>query len=269
MISRPVQTEPPKVASKAAGQQLDAWRISRRNFSAAAGMLAIAMTAGIGSAIAGRGRGRGGGGRGGGGGGGGVSCFLAPTRILTPSGQVEVYKLRIGDLVITHSGAAKPIRQIKVTVFSRFENNRWPSDVLPIRVERGALDNATPHSDLYLSRAHSLLLDGVLIPVGDLVNGKTINMMEPPGLDRLEYFHLELPEHDVVIAEGALCELFLDREALLTGLVPYAPLLRINGGRSQLKSRLRSAISPIVDVRNQQDIIRDRLENRAEMPRAA
>ena len=257
---------PDQTANPTAKLPSSSWRITRRNFAAATGVLVGAMATGIFGAMAHERRRGGGGGRKGG---GTHPCFLAGTRILTPSGEVEVSKLCIGDFIVTHSGTAKPIRRIKLAVFSPFEKNTWPSEMLPIRVDRGALDADTPHSDLYLSRSHSLLLDGILIPVGNLVNGKTIHIVEPLGLDLVEYFHLELPEHDVVIAEGALCESFLDREALLTGLVPYAPLFSINGGRGQLKSRLRSAISPIVDVRNRQDIIRDHLEDRSEMLHAA
>jgi hypothetical protein len=41
-----------------------------------------------------------------------------------------------------------------------------------------------------------------------------------------------------------------------------APLLSCNGGRSEIKSRFRSAISPWIDRRQKLDIIRDELEER-------
>jgi hypothetical protein len=40
---------------------------------------------------------------------------------------------------------------------------------MPIRVARGALAEQTPHSDLYLSPGHAVLIDGVLIMVKELV----------------------------------------------------------------------------------------------------
>ena len=46
--------------------------------------------------------------------------------------------------------------------------------------------------------------------------------------------------------------------------VPCLPVLSYRGsGRRQLKSRLRSAMSPWLDRRQEIDIIRDRLEERA------
>jgi hypothetical protein len=44
--------------------------------------------------------------------------------------------------------------------------------------------------------------------------------------------------------------------------------LAFNGGRSEIASRLRSAISPFIDRRTQLDAIRDRLEARAEAMKA-
>jgi hypothetical protein len=44
---------------------------------------------------------------------------------------------------------------------------------------------------------------------------------------------------------------------------PYAPILGYNGGRSIIKGRLRSAISPLIDFRTKLEIVRDNLEERA------
>jgi hypothetical protein len=43
---------------------------------------------------------------------------------------------------------------------------------------------------------------------------------------------------------------------------PCAPLLSCTGARREIKSRLRSAISPWIDRRQKLDIIRDELEER-------
>src|SRR5690348_14563998 len=39
-------------------------------------------------------------------------CFLAGTRIATLNGEVEIEKLRIGDVVVSVSGQPKPIKWI-------------------------------------------------------------------------------------------------------------------------------------------------------------
>jgi hypothetical protein len=53
--------------------------------------------------------------------------------------------------------------------------------------------------------------DGVLIEVKDLINGFTIVQAE--SIDTVEYFHIELDTHDVIIAEGCLSESFLDDDS--------------------------------------------------------
>jgi hypothetical protein len=66
-------------------------------------------------------------------------------------------------------------------------------------------------------------------------------------------------------AQGAPCE-----SLYLAGTERCAPLLRLWGGRSQLRSRLRSAAAIVVDRRRPIDIIRDKLEERGlEFARAA
>ncbi len=44
---------------------------------------------------------------------------------------------------------------------------------------------------------------------------------------------------------------------------PCVPLLSYNGGRSELRSRFRSALSPWIDRRMPIDIMRDRFEERS------
>jgi hypothetical protein len=47
----------------------------------------------------------------------------------------------------------------------------------------------------------------VLIPVRLLVNGTTIAQVK---VDRVVYYHVELPRHDVVLAQGLPAESYLD-----------------------------------------------------------
>jgi hypothetical protein len=50
-------------------------------------------------------------------------------------------------------------------------------------------------------------LDGVLIPVRHLLNGASI-VQEP--VDHVTYWHVELPTHGVLLAEGLPVESYLD-----------------------------------------------------------
>lgn len=132
-----------------------------------------------------------------------------------------------------------------------------------------------PHADLCLSEWHAVFVDGVLIPVGSLINGTTIRRFEAPEFAELEYFNIKLESHDVIRAEGAPVETLLEVDDRAVNFAAYlrthgvpatdgtpcAPIAPY-GGLGELGSRVRSAISPWLDRRNQVEVIRDRLEER-------
>jgi hypothetical protein len=63
------------------------------------------------------------------------------------------------------------------------------------------------HSELFLSPNHAVHLNDVLIPIRHLLNGSTITQVP---MDHVTYYHIELPSHDVVLAQGLPAESFLD-----------------------------------------------------------
>lgn len=101
-------------------------------------------------------------------------------------------------------------------------------------------------------------LSGYLRTAGDLANGTSVVFETADGQDTLDFFHVALERHDVIDAHGAPCESRRD-----PAVEPCVPLLGFNGGRSKLRSRVRSALSPVVDRRQPIDMVRDRLEERA------
>ena len=84
-------------------------------------------------------------------------------------------------------------------------------DILPICIKAGALDDDLPRRDLWISPHHAMYLEGVLIEAKDLVNGVTIIQAE--RVDKVEYFHVELETHNVIFAEGAFSETFVDDDS--------------------------------------------------------
>src|SRR6185436_2273688 len=92
----------------------------------------------------------------------------------------------------------------------------WTTSLEPVRMRRFALDQRTPHRDLYLSPNHAIYIDGLLIPAKYLINRTSIVQAMPEGVEEIEYFHIELPTHEVIFAEGVAAESLLvvnDREA--------------------------------------------------------
>ncbi|MBV9862377.1 MAG: Hint domain-containing protein [Alphaproteobacteria bacterium] len=130
-----------------------------------------------------------------------MPCFCQGTMILTPAGEVPVEDLRIGDLVTTLSGAVQPIAWVGQ---GRSLVTGANPGARPIIVHAGALAESVPRRDLHLTRGHSLYLDGVLIPVECLVNDRSIVWDEAVRV--VEFYHIELPRHGVLLANGAPAE---------------------------------------------------------------
>ncbi|MBN9562150.1 MAG: Hint domain-containing protein [Alphaproteobacteria bacterium] len=134
-------------------------------------------------------------------------CFLRGTRIATPSGEVAVEALRPGDLVLTHDGEALPVRWVGERRVSARAHPE-PSVVLPIRIRRDAFGPGRPHRDLLVSPDHAIYVDGVLIAARLLANGASV--LPDPRVVHPHYFHVELPCHAVLLAEGLPAESYLD-----------------------------------------------------------
>jgi len=132
-------------------------------------------------------------------------CFCRGTLIATDRGEVAVEELAVGDKVKTLSGAVKPVVWIGIGRDLVTRTNRLAR---PVIVRRGALGDNVPRRDLYVTHGHALYFDGVLIPVENLVNHRSIVWDEAAGV--VEFYHIELEDHDVVFAEGAPAETYYE-----------------------------------------------------------
>ncbi len=134
-------------------------------------------------------------------------CFAAGTRIATDVGDVMVEDLNIGDNVLTEPDAAP---QSIVWIGKRLVDCRHhpdPRKVWPVRIAAGAFAPNQPTRDLFLSPDHAVFVDDVLIPVKYLINGGNIAQTE---VNEVEYYHIELAHHDIIVAEGLPVESYLD-----------------------------------------------------------
>ena len=133
-------------------------------------------------------------------------CFAAGTRLATPGGDVAVEHLKAGDIVLTADGSAEEIVWIGTRNVACHAHPK-PAKILPVRVRANAFGPALPKRDLILSPDHAIFVDGVLIPVCELINGASVVQER---VHAIRYLHVELALHDVVIAEGLPVESFLD-----------------------------------------------------------
>ena len=136
-----------------------------------------------------------------------IACFVAGTRLATESGEVPVQSLRVGDRVrAVLSGRWEPVIWIGKRVVDCTRHPR-KDQVWPIRVSAHAFGPCQPGRDLWLSPHHAVYVNDVLIPVGLLINGTTIRQIQLPAI---AYWHVELPRHEVILAEGMPAETFLE-----------------------------------------------------------
>ncbi|QDH17984.1 hypothetical protein E3D00_04055 [Swingsia samuiensis] len=137
----------------------------------------------------------------------GTPCFCPGTLIATEQGETPIEELTIGDLVRTASGEIRPIHWIGRRSYDPLfaHGNR---DVMPILIRADALAPGLPQKDLTISPLHAMFIDGFLIPALHLVNDQSIIQLTPST--EITYIHLELESHDLLIANGAPSESFID-----------------------------------------------------------
>jgi hypothetical protein len=159
-----------------------------------------------------------------------LACFAAGTRIATPDGMVAVEHLRAGDRVLTSAGGVRPVtwtgsRAIDCAAHAE------PDKVRPVRVRADAITPGVPARDVLLSPDHALFVDGLLIPVRLLLNGRTIAVAHE--VRHVTYHHVRLDSHDVILADGLPAESFLD-VGHADWCAPDAPLAASDGDRAAL-----------------------------------
>jgi hypothetical protein len=139
-----------------------------------------------------------------------VSCFVTGTRISTERGEVAVEDLCEGDRVqVVLGGPAEPVVWIgHRTVDCR--HHPEPHKVWPVRIAADAFGVGRPARELWLSPDHAVYIGDVLIPVKYLINGTSIAQVM---VDEVTYYHVELPSHSVLLAEGLAAESYLDVSA--------------------------------------------------------
>lgn len=156
-----------------------------------------------------------------------VICFGAGVRIATPAGEVRAGALRADDRVMTVDRGAQPLAWVgrRTVVFAGPDDRRRP-----VRIRAGALGPGRPGRDMLVSPQHRVLLDGVLGPAVGFLGVPGVSRVR--GRARLTYVHLLLERHELLWAEGLICESFLPGRMALQVLGPAdrAAVLACTGG---------------------------------------
>ena len=172
-----------------------------------------------------------------------ILCFGRGTEILTPKGVKAIETLQADDLVLSRNaqeqGEFVPTRVVKVLRKKISQQDLVANPKLfPVKIKAGALGQKLPYQDLTVSRQHRMIVSSKI--TNRMFKRKdvfvaAIRLTELPGIfedtavKEVEYYHLILEEHRVVIANGAPSESFYFGNEALKGLAPetYKELLEI------------------------------------------
>ncbi|MEL6885031.1 MAG: Hint domain-containing protein [Pseudomonadota bacterium] len=143
-----------------------------------------------------------------------VPCFAAGTLIATPTGEVPVEHLAVGDLVLTKDSGAQPVRWISFRLLTRDDLERTRQ--YPVEFKPGSLGSGRPRRSLRVSPQHRMLLCGnVFAPARGLTELSKVRVMK--GCRRVHYHHILLGKHEVIYAEGVEAESLLPGPTFLAG----------------------------------------------------
>lgn len=157
---------------------------------------------------------------------GGVICFTPGTRIETPDGPRLVEELREGDWVQTKDNGAQEIQWMGSRRMTGARLFAMPK-LRPIRIRSGAFGVGRPDDELLVSPEHKMLIKGavaqalfntpeVLVSAKDLVNSSTISV--DLAVREVTYYHMLLPSHEILWANGLETESFHPASTALTTL---------------------------------------------------
>ena len=136
-------------------------------------------------------------------------CYARGTMIASPEGERPIETLRIGDLVRTHGGRLRRVKWVGHRFIDcRLHPNR--KAVWPIRIAADAIALNHPSRDLLVSPAHTICVDlfgEMLVHAGNIVNGASIAQIE---VDEIEYWHVELESHELLVANNLPAESYLE-----------------------------------------------------------
>jgi hypothetical protein len=155
-----------------------------------------------------------------------VTCFCTGTLIETEFGPRAIEDLVPGDRVRCHDGRYVEVLMIPSREILSDELRKEPK-LLPVKVSAGAFGHGLPASDTWVSRQHRYLVRSKVCDKMFQANEvlvSAIKLTEVPGIyvdesiDNVTYWHLVLPQHEIIFANSAPTESFLLAKGALKAL---------------------------------------------------
>jgi len=134
-------------------------------------------------------------------------CFADGTLILTPSGEVHVEELAVGDLIMTLDHGPQALRWIGKRSYQQ-EELAARASLLPIRIDQNALGPGMPTKPLWLSQQHRIMSENTRLQDAFSKAQKGISM-RARNSPNLVYYHLLFDHHEIIWANGLMCESLL------------------------------------------------------------
>ncbi|HBQ36976.1 MAG TPA: hypothetical protein DD729_09120 [Rhodobacteraceae bacterium] len=152
-------------------------------------------------------------------------CFTQNTKLATPTGAVQIERLRAGDLLLTKDHGPQAIKWIWAKRQTAPAIQANPA-LRAVHISAGALGNGMPTRDIKLSRHHRILVSSkiakrmydqteVLVAAKDLLDIAGITLAPAPKTGAIVYYHLLMENHEILFANGAPAEsLYLGNETI-------------------------------------------------------
>ena len=130
---------------------------------------------------------------------GGVACFMKGTKILTINGYKLVENITLQDKLICKKGSILLIKNLKVSIV------KSSIKTYPYLIPKGKYQAI---EDLYISRNHSINIEGFFVPVKKIKGLKQVILEQ----EFIEYYHIITDNmfSDIILANGVEVETYLD-----------------------------------------------------------
>jgi len=149
-------------------------------------------------------------------------CYVAGTQIKTPTGNVAVEDLIVGDRVLSEDSSAKEILFVAAQFFDAVSINSFPK-LRPVTIPKNSVAPSEPREDLLVSPRHRILIRDPELQVlfgldAAFVAARDFPAARPGPASATTYVHLLCETHTVIRANGCESETLFPGDIALLSL---------------------------------------------------